>query len=181
MATTTPNQFYLRIINPYDPIMYLGMDVFYPLPEVEPDIPPPEFTKADFIKEFGHEFYELISDAEIDEPHKTLDPMFGAFLKIGKSMVDFDILGHDEELWKYLVSMFTGHHLQMAISRLKNQADEISLTPEKSDDKKINYKINKIEQESGYESTMYGYAFWHTYKPFLKFVHWGVYKAEGAI
>ena len=164
-----PNQYYLRLINPYDPVMHLGFE-FY-LPRDIPDPPePPEYTIEEFVNSYGQEFYNLVEDG------RTLNPIINGFIMIARKMIDWELLNEDEPMYKYLVSMFVGHHLEMALGRMKNQGDEISLTPEKPKEKKIEYKINKLEQESTYEATKYGFAFWQVYKPYLRFRHFGVYQ-----
>lgn len=166
------NAFYLRLINPYDPIMW---DFYGIAPEVdEPEeIVPPDYTIDDFLKVHAVEFLGYIEEG------KTLNGLFEAFKLIATRTVSYELVGQDDELWKHLVSLYIAHHLEMAMGRMKNQADEISLSPEKPKEKKIEYKFNPTTEEN-FDVTKYGFAFWQVYKNYARFRHWGVYMPRGA-
>ena len=167
----TPNQFYLRIINPYDPVMWdfeLLLQPDTPIEEVEyPDNILKTFIRTAAVESLGYV-----------EPCKWLHPLFNAFVNIATKTVNYELLGQDDDLWKHLVSLYIGHHLEMAMARMKNQADEVALTPEKPKDKRITYSFGE-HQYAEYEQTKYGFAFWSIYKNFLKFRFWGVYTPRG--
>jgi hypothetical protein len=168
---TTPNQFFLRIINPYDPVMWDFQLVFQPDTPIK-EVEYPDYTIDDFVKTNAVEFLGYIEEG------KTLNPLFNVLTEIATSVVNYEILGEDDATWKHLVSLYIAHHLEMAMARLKNQADEISMTPEKAKDKKISYTFGEhIGTE--YEQTKYGFAFWSMYKNFLRFRFWGVYTPRG--
>jgi hypothetical protein len=170
-STHPGNQFFLRIINPYDPIMW-DFTIFLP-PEAPPEpIEKPEYSIDDFLKTDAVEFLGYV------EPGKTLNPLFEAFKSIAISMVNYELVGQDDSLWKHLVSLYIAHNMEMAMARLKNQADEISLTPEKDKEKKIEYSCGNIEG-SEFMATKYGFAFWTIYRHYLKFRFWGVYTPRG--
>ena len=172
MINTHPgNQFYLRLINPYDPVMW-NFSIFFEPPEPLPEIEYPEYTIEDFLKTDAIEFLGYV------ESGKTLNPLFGAFKEIATSLVNYELVGQDDNIWKRLVSLYIAHNLEMAMARMKNQADEISLTPEKSSDKKIEYKCGTLEGDD-LRVTKYGYAFWSLYKPYLRFRFFGVYTPRG--
>ena len=168
---TTPNQFFLRILNPFDPIMLDFQLVFQPDTPIE-EVEYPDYDIDDFLKTNAVEFLGYVEEG------KTLHPLFNVFKEIGTSVVNYELLGQDDATWKHLVSLYIGHHLEMSIARLKNQADEISLTPEKPKDKKISYTFGE-HLAAEYEQTKYGFAFWSMYKNFLKFRFWGVYTPRG--
>jgi len=171
MSVVTFNQFYLRLINPYDPVMWdfeLLLQPETPIKEVEY----PDYTIDDFVNVHGVEFLGYV------EPGKTLNPLFEAIKGFATKMVNYELVGEDEDTWKHLVSLYIGHHLEMAMARLKNQADEIALTPEKPKEKRITYTFGEHEKTE-YEQTKYGFAFWSLYKNYLKFRFWGVYTPRG--
>ena len=165
------NQFYLRLLNPFDPVMW-DFSIFTSDPIIIPEVEYPDYDIDDFLKVNAVEFIGYV------EPGKTLHPLYKAFEKVATSLVNYEILGEDEELWKHLVSMWIAHNLEMAMARMKNQADEVSLTPEKAEEKKITYKCTEMEG-SEFMVTKYGFAFWSIYKHFAKFRFWGVYTPRG--
>lgn len=166
------NAFYLRLINPYDPIMW----DFYGLAELEDpeaEIVPPEYTLEDFTEIHAIEFNGYVEEG------KTLNGLFEVFRLIATRTVSYELLGEDDELWKHLVSLYIAHHLEMAMGRMKNQADEIALAPEKPKEKKIEYKFKGVNNQD-LDTTKYGFAFWQVYKQYARFRHWGVYMPRGA-
>lgn len=165
------NQFFLRLINPYDPVMW-NFSIFTTHPTPIPEVEYPDYYIEDFLKTHAVEFQGYIEEG------MTLNPLYKVFEKIATSLVNYVLLGEDEDLWKHLVSLWIAHNLEMAMARMKNQADEISLTPEKSEDKKITYNCGELEG-SDLMVTKYGFAFWSVYKPFLKFRFFGVYTPRG--
>lgn len=169
---TPRNYDYVRVLNPFDPVMW-GFDIRIPK-EPEEDEEKPEFTMEDFAPINAPEFEGFIEEG------KSLNPLYKAFEAIATDMVSFKLIGENESLWKFLVSMYIGHHLEMAMARFKNQADEISLAPEKDKEKKIEYKVDypKYEQQN-FQQTKNGFVFWTTYKPYIKFRYFGVYTNRG--
>ena len=165
------NQFYLRLINPYDPVMW-DFSIFTTAPTPIPEVEYPDYDITDFLNTDAVEFQGYIEEG------MTLHPLYKAFEKVATSLVNYEILGEDEGLWKHLVSMWIAHNLEMAMARMKNQADEISLTPEKHEDKKITYKCSEMEG-SEFMVTKYGFTFWTIYEKFAKFRFWGVYTPRG--
>lgn len=166
------NSFYLRLINPYDPIMW-DIDLVFPIYEAPEPIEPPEFTYEDFMTHCK-EFYGFI------EEHKTLYGLYNALVHVARGIVSYKQLGQDDYMWKYLVSMYVAHHMEMAMARLKNQADEISMTPEKPKEKKIEYHFDKQKDKEYFSKTKYGFAFWSTYEPYLKWRLLGSYTSRSA-
>ena len=168
------NYEYLRFLNPFDTMFWVDFDILFPEPSEPEGEEKPDFDYDDFVKIYGVEFLGYI------EPGKTLHPLFLAFKSIAINLVSFDLVGQDEELWKLLVSLHIGHNMEMAMSRLKNQADEISMTPEKPKEKKLEYNIERPESMSEqFQKTKYGMAFWQSYYPYLRFRHWGLYTNRG--
>lgn len=165
---------YLRFLNPFDTMFWVDFDIFFPEPG-EPDVEDkPEYNYDDFVKVFAVEFLGYIEEG------KTLHPLFLAFKNIAVNLISFELVGEDEDLWKLLVSLYIGHQMEMAMARLKNQADEVSLTPEKPKEKKIVYEVERPESiPEQLQSTKYGFAFWQTYSPYLKFRFWGLYTNRG--
>lgn len=170
------NQEYMRVLNPFDPTMW-GFHMYYPIQEEEfENVEKPEYDiDTDFLEKHGMELDGLANDSL-----STLRPLLDAFSRIAKSIISYRVVGYDKEFWKYLVSMHTAHNMEMAIARLKNQADEMSMSPEKPKEKKIEYKIEYPKYElQRFQQTKYGFAFWTAYEPFLKFRFFGVYTNEG--
>ncbi len=167
------NMEYIRVLNPFDPIMW-GFDLrWFPPTEKEPE-DKPEFTIDDFSPKRAPQFEGFIEEGQ------SLHPLYKAFEKIAVHMISYELVGKDEELWKFLVSMYIGHHLEMAMARFKNQADEISLAPEKDKEKKIEYQVDYPKYETQlFQQTKHGFAFWQIYKNFAKFRFFGVYTNRG--
>lgn len=159
MEYVLPNYYYVNLLNPYSN----EMNMFYvELPEPPEPAPSPEFTLDDFLKH-SREFEGYIGEG------KTLNHLFEVFVILGRNMINYKLIGEDETTFKLLVSLFVGHHMQMAMGRLKNQADEISLTPEKNPDKKISYAVNMPSNElDALQKTNYGVAFWSLYMPYMR-------------
>jgi|GEM_PF-3769404 len=168
------NYEYFRFLNPFDPMFWIDFDLEYEKDEYKED--KPEYTYDDFVDVFGVEFWGYIEEGN------TLHPLWKAFRHISVDLISYDLVGKDEDLWKFLVSMYLGHQLELAMARLKNTADEISLTPEKPSDKKITYKISNPQSiPEQLQVTKYGFIFWQTYSPYLKFRHFGIYTNRGKL
>ena len=167
------NYEYLRFLNPFDTMFWVDFDIFFP-GEGDPDVEEkPEYSEDDFLKTYASEFLGYI------EQGKTLHPLFLAFKSISINLVSYELVGKDENLWKLLVSLYIAHQMELAMARLKNQADEVSLTPEKPKDKKITYSIESPNLPNQLQSTKYGMAFWQSYSPYLKFRFFGLYTNRG--
>ncbi len=166
------NQFYLRLLNPYDPV-YWAYEVKLPS-EAAPIIVKPDYEIEHFLDVFAVEFLGYIEEGQ------TLHELWEVFKRIAVSLVDYEILGEDEDLWRYLVSLYIAHNMEMSMARMKNQADEISLTPEKPKEKKIVYTVSDPNSVSeALLQTKYGFAFWSAYKPYLNWVFKGIYTPGG--
>lgn len=165
-----PNIVYIEFLNPYSPFMNMFLVEIPEPPEPEPK---PDYTINDFLA-LTREFEGYIGEGA------TLQPLFNVYKKIAVDMVNFQTVGEDEETWKMLVSLYIGHHMQMAMGRLKNQADEISLTPEKAKDKKITYRIDNINNEwQSMTVTNYGVAFYQLYMPYARNMFRGIVTNRG--
>ena len=176
MPILQPNHEYLRFLNPFDSMFWVHFEMIEPEdPVLEEEEEKPEFTMDDFLKTFNHEFLYLIEEG------KTLNPLYNVFKQIATELVSFRAVGKSENTWKLLVSLYIAHHLQMALGRMKNQADEISLTPEKSKDKKIKFELGSTNPSSveHFWNTNYGVAFWTTYYPYIRRRFWGIYTSRG--
>lgn len=166
---------YLRFLNPFDTMFWVDFDLLYPQPgEDEWRETKPDYSIDDFRKTFAVEFQGYIEDG------MTLNPLYLAFENIATDMVSYKLVGENDNTWKLLVSMYIAHNLELAMARLKNQADEISLTPEKPKDKKITYKLERPESMiEQLQQTKYGFAFWTIYSPYAKFRYFGIYTNRG--
>jgi hypothetical protein len=174
MEIKPQNLFYIRFLNPYDPIHWIYYTIKFKDDYELPIVEKPSYTTADFLKH-AREFEPYLGEG------MSLNPVFEAFKMIATSTVlynDGQRKYVSDEQWRYMVSMYIGHLMEQTMSRLKNQADEISLTPEKPKEKKLEYSFG-MTQNAQWEQTKYGFAFWTMYKPIARFRFFGLAKKRG--
>ena len=161
------NQYTLNAFNPYSLYHYTVTIVSPLFPEGETtEIEVPEVTFDDFKLWCG-------GFIDIEDIDNVLNPLATALLKIGKTYVDINLIGDDDNAlqFKRIVSYYVGHYLQLHLEILKDESEKLSFTKENQEVKiELELPHGSIQD---YRRTNFGQMFWSLYGHLAKWAFQG--------
>lgn len=173
---STPNQFAMNFLNPFHPLVTMKVTIDFPLlPNIEEtnkkwkEVPP--FTLVDFLG-YCQPFERLLEDEN--------SFLYNAFLLYRALAINNIQYGNvkDEINWKFLISMYIGHYLELHLEDLKDSENKYSLE-NTSVEKKYTVQDLAILEKNEFMKTSYGIRFWEKYKIIGAFVFKGHRKQRG--
>jgi hypothetical protein len=171
LLNCTLNQFHLEFLNPFSVGSLMSVTINYPVLDDVDDSQseydtPPSYTLKDFYV-VGSAFQPFLEDEENSF-------LFKAFEMYRYLALNDILYGNvrDEVKWRYLVSLYIAHRLEIHIEDLKDDANRKSLNGE------VTEKVYSVDRLSVYTKnefymTSYGIRFWNTYEPIGKWVFKG--------
>jgi hypothetical protein len=168
--SNSTNELFLDLINPFGYMYNFAVQIVSPLlPSFsEPLEEQPEYTLQHFLV-WGRPFEQFLQDGV----NSALYPMFYALTELAKVRIRWTLIGN-EIIWKQLVSFYIAHYLEINLKILKDEANRLSMEAyDKDKDYKYTMEVGGQVFED-FKETQYGRMFWHIYKPYGQFDHWGV-------
>lgn len=165
-TTSSYNEYMINYLNPFHPMFNMVVTIHHPIlpdltKEVKKEIPDVNLRDIFVLMPHFRDELEKMNDVYI---------MFEYLLALSKKMVSYEVVA-DKDIYKYLVSLHTAHHISQHIRDLKDEANLISLNDE---DVEKNYYIkdmsNLLEKgvKDSFYLTNYGKRFLEIYVPMLE-------------
>lgn len=158
IVNSTPTLYSLNFLNPFHPMVTMAVTIEYPLlPLPQPnDEPQPEYTINDYYA-IGFAHKPFLEDGENGIFWFTFD-----FLKqLAINNISYKNL--DTITWKFLVSLYIAHYMEMFIRDFKDEANKSSTEPELVEKDYHMKNLDKVG-DNEFRATSYGLRFWHKYE-----------------